>query len=89
MGITCTVSRCGKNVDGVCSDDDILACFTRSREGVRELSKTMNQEIEGDLLETRVEDLIEDYMKRYQVSFEEAKTMMIEDLMAANEEDHT
>ena len=31
-------------------------------------------------MDTRVQDLIEDYMKHYQVGFEEAVGMMIDDL---------
>ena len=40
------------------------------------------------MLETRVEELIEDYMAHYEVSFEEAKRLMIEDLELAKENDN-
>ena len=39
------------------------------------------------MLETRVEDLITDYMEHYEVGFDEAKQMMIEDLNSAVEEE--
>lgn len=37
------------------------------------------------MIETRVEDLIQDYMNHYQVSFEEAKKIMVEDLSDATD----
>jgi len=38
------------------------------------------------MIETRVEDLIEDYMAHYEVGFEEAKEIMIADIQAAEED---
>lgn len=41
------------------------------------------------MLETRVENLIQDYMDHYEVSFDKAVEIMIEDLRSAEDlEDH-
>ena len=86
MGLECQVVSCNKNKDSRCSDENIIACYRRAREGARTSTEEGVPGGGSRVIETRVEDLIEDYMKYYETTFEEAKEIMIEDLKAAEEE---